>query len=156
MRQSAGILLYRISSEGPEFFLVHPGGPFWAGREEGAWTIPKGEFTEAEQPLAAARREFFEETGFSANGPFLALGTIKQKAGKLVHAWASAGDLDAAAIRSNTFRTQWPPRSGKWISVPEIDKAGWFSYEEAARLINPAQVAFLDTLRAQLANPSQP
>ena len=155
MRQSAGILLYRISAGAPEFFLVHPGGPFWAGREEGAWTIPKGEFTGAEQPLAAARREFFEETGFRAEAPFLSLGTIRQKAGKLVHAWAAEGNIDPAAVRSNTFRTQWPPRSGKWISVPEIDKAGWFGYEEAARLINPAQVPFLDALLAHLNNPSR-
>ncbi|RYY90617.1 MAG: NUDIX domain-containing protein [Chitinophagaceae bacterium] len=152
MRQSAGILLYRTSTGGPEFFLVHPGGPFWAGREEGAWTIPKGEFTEAEQPLAAARREFFEETGHRVDGPFLPLGSVKQKAGKLVHAWAAAGDMDPAAIVSNTFRTQWPPRSGKWISVPEIDKAGWFNYGVAALLINPAQVAFLDALIAHLEN----
>ncbi|TCJ19116.1 NUDIX domain-containing protein [Flaviaesturariibacter flavus] len=154
MRTSAGILLYRGAVAALEFFLVHPGGPLWAGRDGGAWTIPKGEFTAPELPLAAARREFFEETGFKVSGPFIELGTIRQKAGKLVHAWAAAGDLDPEAIRSNTFRTQWPPRSGKWISVPEIDKAGWFFYEEAARLINPAQVAFLDTLLQQLANPN--
>ncbi|TCZ73995.1 NUDIX domain-containing protein [Flaviaesturariibacter aridisoli] len=156
MRQSAGILLYRISTGGPQFFLVHPGGPFWAGREEGTWSIPKGEFTEAEQPLAAARREFFEETGFRANGPFHPLGTVKQKAGKVVHAWAAEGDIDPAAIHSNTFRTQWPPRSGKWISVPEIDKAGWFDYEPARVLVNPAQAAFLDVLLDHLRNPPQP
>ncbi|RYY40688.1 MAG: NUDIX domain-containing protein [Chitinophagaceae bacterium] len=150
MRQSAGILLYRTSTGAPEFFLVHPGGPFWAGREEGAWTIPKGEFTDEEQPLAAARREFFEETGARIEGVFVPLGTVKQKAGKLVHAWACEGDLDAGAISSNTFRTQWPPRSGKWISVPEIDKAGWFAYNEAARLINAAQRAFLDLLLTHL------
>ncbi|GAB4091914.1 NUDIX domain-containing protein [Flaviaesturariibacter terrae] len=148
--------MYRTSTGGPEFFLVHPGGPFWAGREDGAWTIPKGEFTEAEAPLTAARREFFEETGFSVPGPFLPLGTVRQKAGKLVHAWASPGDLDPSAVVSNTFRTQWPPRSGKWISVPEIDKAGWFGYDEAARLINSAQVAFLETLRQHLQNPPAP
>jgi predicted NUDIX family NTP pyrophosphohydrolase len=153
MRKSAGILMYRSSGKTVEFFLVHPGGPFWAGREEGAWTIPKGEFTEPEQPLTAARREFFEETGFAVDGPFRELGAVKQKAGKLVFAWAAQGDIDPAAIRSNTFRTQWPPRSGKWISVPEIDKAGWFGYDEAARLINAAQVAFLDTLLQQLHNP---
>jgi predicted NUDIX family NTP pyrophosphohydrolase len=153
MRTSAGILLYRSSSGYTEFFLVHPGGPFWAGRNEGAWTIPKGEFTEKEAPLAAARREFFEETGFKAPGPFIPLGSVQQKAGKLVHAWACAGDIDPKAIRSNTFRTQWPPRSGKWISVPEIDEAGWFAYEEAARLINPAQVALLDALIDHLNNP---
>jgi predicted NUDIX family NTP pyrophosphohydrolase len=152
MRKSAGILMYRTPGEAVEFFLVHPGGPFWAGREEGAWTIPKGEFTEPELPLAAARREFFEETGFTANGPFMELGAVKQKAGKMVYAWAAEGNIDAASIRSNTFRTQWPPRSGKWISVPEIDKAGWFGYGEAARLINPAQAAFLDTLLQQLNN----
>ncbi|RYZ24431.1 MAG: NUDIX domain-containing protein [Chitinophagaceae bacterium] len=152
MRTSAGILLYR-GADSLEFFLVHPGGPFWAGREDGAWTIPKGEFVAPEKPLAAARREFFEETGFSVKGPFLELGSVRQKAGKEVHAWASPGDIDPAAIRSNTFRTQWPPRSGKWISVPEIDKAGWFAYDEAARLINAAQVAFLDTLLQKLANP---
>jgi predicted NUDIX family NTP pyrophosphohydrolase len=152
MRQSAGILMYRSYGGTVEFFLVHPGGPFWAGREEGAWTIPKGEYTEPERPLAAAQREFFEETGFKAEPPFIELGSVRQKAGKLVHAWAAQGAIDPDAIRSNTFRTQWPPRSGKWISVPEIDKAGWFSYAEAQRLINPAQAAFLDTLLAHLNN----
>jgi predicted NUDIX family NTP pyrophosphohydrolase len=145
MRQSAGILLYRQSGPKPEVLLVHPGGPFWQAREEGAWTIPKGEFTE-EEPLEAARREFKEETGFSVEGPFHPLGAVRQKAGKQVHAWAAEGDLDAALIRSNTFRAEWPYKSGKWQQYPEVDKGGWFSLEAARLLINPAQQAFLDRL----------
>ncbi|RYY99222.1 MAG: NUDIX domain-containing protein [Chitinophagaceae bacterium] len=150
MRQSAGILLYRIREEAPEFFLVHPGGPFWEGREAGAWSIPKGEFTEPEAPLDAAVREFAEETGTRVEGPFLPLPVVTQKAGKKVWAWAVAGDLDASAIRSNHFRIQWPPRSGKWISVPEVDKGGWFAWPDAVRLINPAQVPLLKALSEHL------
>ncbi|HEX2532228.1 MAG TPA: NUDIX domain-containing protein [Chitinophagaceae bacterium] len=150
-RKSAGILLYRIREE-PEYFLVHPGGPFWAGRETGAWTIPKGEFGPGEEPLAAALREFREETGFSPSGPFVALQPIRQKAGKLVFAWAAGGDLDAAAIRSNTMRMEWPYRSGKWITIPEVDKGGWFRLEEAMEKINPAQAALVDELAQRLAD----
>ncbi|GAA4330428.1 NUDIX domain-containing protein [Flaviaesturariibacter amylovorans] len=150
MRQSAGILLYRFREGVPEFFLVHPGGPFWEGREAGAWSIPKGEFADPESPLEAAVREFTEETGTRPEGPLLPLPPVTQKAGKKVWAWAAEGDLDAGAIRSNHFRMQWPPRSGKWILVPEVDKAGWFRWAEAATLINPAQVALLEALAAQL------
>ncbi|NTS41271.1 NUDIX domain-containing protein [Flavisolibacter sp. BT320] len=149
MRKSAGILLYRKRLP-LEVFLVHPGGPYWNGKEEGAWGIPKGEFDDAEEPLVAARREFREETGSDANGPAIELVPIRQKAGKLVYAWAVEGDLDAATIVSNTFRQEYPYKSGKWITVPEVDKAGWFTLEEARKLMNPAQVPMLDDLLQKL------
>ena len=149
MRKSAGILLYR-KREVLEVFLVHPGGPYWKGKETGAWSIPKGEFGEEEEPLAAARREFKEETGQEATGHAIELASIRQKAGKQVFAWAVEGDLDAGAIVSNTFRQEYPYKSGKWITVPEVDKAGWFSLEEARLLINPAQVPLLDDLLQKL------
>ena len=145
MRKSAGILLYR-KREGLEVFLVHPGGPYWQGKDAGAWSIPKGEIGEEEEPLQAARREFKEETGQEATGHAFELVSIRQKAGKQVFAWAVEGDLDADAIVSNTFRQEYPYKSGKWITVPEVDKAGWFSLDEARRLINPAQVPLLDDL----------
>lgn len=148
MRQSAGILLYRTQSS-LEVLLVHPGGPFWKDRDLGAWSIPKGEFTD-EDPLEAARREFREETGFAADGPFHPLPPVRQKAGKQVLAWAAEGDLDPAAIRSNTFQAEWPYKSGRWQSYPEIDRAGWFPPEEARSKINPAQAAFIDALEAWL------
>lgn len=149
MRQSAGILLYRKKAGGLQFFLVHPGGPFWQGKDAGAWTIPKGEFTD-EAPLAAAQREFREETGYTVDGPFMPLTAVKQKAGKLVHAWAAEGDIDPNSIVSNTFRAEWPYKSGKWQSYPEVDKAGWFSFDEACEKIKPAQVAFLVELSERL------
>lgn len=149
MRKSAGILLYR-KRDVLEVFLVHPGGPYWQGKETGAWSIPKGEFGEDEEPLLAARREFKEETGQEANGHAIELVSIRQKAGKQVFAWAVEGDLDAGAIVSNTFRQEYPYKSGKWITVPEVDKAGWFSLQEARRLINPAQVPLLDDLTQKL------
>ena len=145
--RSAGILLYRRRGERIEVLLVHPGGPFWARRDLGAWSIPKGEYGPDEDPLAAARREFEEELGVAPpDGPTDELGEIRQKGGKLVRAWALEGDLDAAAITSNTFPVQWPPRSGKWIEVPEVDRAEWFSLEQARERINPAQVALIDRL----------
>ncbi|RYZ59404.1 MAG: NUDIX domain-containing protein [Chitinophagaceae bacterium] len=150
MRKSAGILLYRKRGA-LEVFLVHPGGPYWKGKEEGAWGIPKGEFEETEAPLEAARREFREETGSAAEGPAIELVPVRQKAGKLVFAWAVEGDLDAAAFVSNTFRQEYPYKSGKWITVPEVDKAGWFSIIEARKLMNPAQVPLLDDLLQKLA-----
>jgi predicted NUDIX family NTP pyrophosphohydrolase len=146
MRMSAGILLFKKNGDIPEFFLVHPGGPFWKGKNEGAWSIPKGEFTEDEEPLAAAIREFEEETGKKIKGKFIQLTPIKQKAGKLVHAWALEGDIDAESVVSNTFRQEWPYKSGKWQSFPEVDKASWFSEEEAKKMINPAQAIFIDEL----------
>jgi predicted NUDIX family NTP pyrophosphohydrolase len=142
VKVSSGLLLYRHRPE-LEVFLVHPGGPFWAKKDEGAWSIPKGEFEPGEDPLAAAQREFREETGCSASGEFIPLSSIKQKGGKTVYAWAVRGDCDPATIRSNTF-------TFKGREFPEIDRAGWFSLEEARRKILPAQTAFLDELRQAL------
>src|ERR1700749_2222370 len=119
VKQSAGILLYRQASKQTEVFLVHPGGPFWMNKDAGAWSIPKGEFTD-EDPLAAARREFEEETGFSVDGKFIALPPLKQKSGKLVMAWALQKNIDASKIKSNEFEMEWPPRSGKLITIPEV------------------------------------
>lgn len=144
--QSAGILLYRPGVSGPEVFLVHPGGPFWKNKDEGAWTIPKGEFDESEDPLAAAIREFKEETGYSIKGDFKSLIPVQQKAGKIVHAWAIQGDIDEANLKSNFFEMEWPPKSGKKQSFPEIDRASWFRLSEAREKINSSQVQFLDQL----------
>jgi predicted NUDIX family NTP pyrophosphohydrolase len=150
MRMSAGIMLYKKKGGRIEIFLVHPGGPFWKGKNEGAWSIPKGEFTEEEEPLAAAIREFEEETGKKIKGNFLPLTPIRQKAGKLVHAWAIEGDIDPEKIVSNTYQQEWPYKSGKWQSFPEVDKASWFSVEDAKQMINPAQAAFIDELMTML------
>jgi predicted NUDIX family NTP pyrophosphohydrolase len=150
MRKSAGILLFKKINQQLQVLLVHPGGPFWANKDLGAWSIPKGEFQETEEPLAAAVREMEEETGYKVQGPFLPLTPIKQKAGKLVMAWAVEGDFDANAIKSNTFKIQWPYKSGKWFSVPEVDKAGWFTVNEAKQKINLAQVSFIDELTMYL------
>ena len=149
VRKSAGLLVYRRRNSLLEVFLVHPGGPFWKGKETGAWSIPKGEFTDDEDPLSAARREFQEETGQMVDGFFLPLEPVKQKAGKLVYAWAVEGEVDANRIVSNTFKVEWPYKSGKWITVPEVDKASWFGIEDAKAMINPAQAAFLDQLQQQ-------
>ncbi len=145
-KQSAGLLLYRSNGDRIEVFLVHPGGPFWAKKDDGAWTIPKGEIAEAEDPLAAARREFREETGLIATGNFLALKPVKQTGGKIVHAWAVECDLDANAIESNTFSMQWPPRSGRTREFPEIDRAEWFPLARARQKILPSQSGLLDQL----------
>jgi predicted NUDIX family NTP pyrophosphohydrolase len=145
-RRSAGILLYRFSQDEPEFFLVHPGGPFWVNKDAGVWSIPKGEYTEHENPLAAAIREFEEETGNKLSGDFIVLTPIVQKAGKQVHAWAIEGNIDADNITSNSFKVEWPPKSGKWKSYPEVDKAAWFDINTAKEKINPAQVSFIDEL----------
>ena len=146
MRKSAGILLYRKQNKSLEVFLVHPGGPFWKGKDAGAWSIPKGEFADDEEPLAAAQREFEEETGKKTEGNFVELKPIKQKAGKMVYAWAVEGDINADAIVSNTFTIEWPYKSGKWQSYPEVDKAGWFSVAEAKEKMNAAQVELIDDL----------
>lgn len=147
-KRSAGILLYR-RNPALEVLLVHPGGPFWAKKDLGAWSIPKGEHDAAEEALACALREFEEETGTRpAAGDLADLGTVKQKSGKVVQAWALEGDLDAAAIRSNTFELEWPPRSGRVREFPEIDRAEWFGADEARERINPAQAAFLERLQA--------
>ena len=145
-KESAGLLMYRIRAGRPEVLLVHPGGPFFAGKDEGAWTIPKGEVEEGEDDLAAARREFEEETGLRPAGPFLPLGSITQKGGKVVHAWAFEGDAEPATIRSNSFRMEWPPRSGKQVEFAEVDRAGFFGIDEAERKINPAQVPLVEAL----------
>jgi len=150
MKQSAGILLYRKTDHGPEFFLVHPGGPFFSRKNEGWWTVPKGELLEEEQPLDAAIREFEEETGYRPQGGFIPLQPIKQKGGKVVFCWAVEGDLEAEQITSNTFEIEWPPRSGKMKSFPEIDKAGWFNLVEAGKMINEKQADFLKELAATL------
>jgi predicted NUDIX family NTP pyrophosphohydrolase len=144
---SAGILLHRLCDHEREVLLVHPGGPAWAKRDSGAWSIPKGEYDSGEDPLAAARREFEEELGTAPpEGPADDLGEIRQKAGKRVRAWALAGDLDVTAVHSNTFELEWPPRSGTMIEIPEVDRAEWFALDVAREKINPAQVALLDRL----------
>ena len=144
---SAGILLYRRRGDRLEVLLVHPGGPFWARRDQGAWSVPKGEYAAGEDPLDAARREFAEELGVEPpDGPAEDLDEVRQKGGKRVHAWALEGDLDAAAIESNTFELEWPPRSGRMIDVPEVDRAEWFALERAREKINPAQAELLDRL----------
>jgi predicted NUDIX family NTP pyrophosphohydrolase len=144
---SAGILLHRRRAGRREVLLVHPGGPLWALRDLGAWSIPKGEYAPDEEPLAAARREFAEELGTAPpDQAAVELGEVRLKSGKRVRAWALEGDLDAAAARSNTFELEWPPRSGRIIDVPEVDKAQWFDVAEARKRLNPAQVAFLDRL----------
>ena len=145
-KQSAGILLYKLVRNELQVLLVHPGGPFWSKKDEGAWTIPKGEFDDGEEPLSAAIREFKEETGVSLEGEFLLLSPVKQKSGKLIHAWALQGDMDPTKINSNTFDIEWPPRSGKTKSFPEVDKAEWFSAKNAMSKINPAQVSLITEL----------
>jgi predicted NUDIX family NTP pyrophosphohydrolase len=146
-KKSAGVLLYRLRNGELEVFLVHPGGPFWANKDEGAWSIPKGEIVEDEDPLKAAKREFFEETGFKVNGNFIALTPVKQAGGKWVYAWAVEGDCDAGAIRSNTFSMEWPPRSGNKKEFPEVDRAGWFTLDVAKRKILKSQLSLLEELR---------
>jgi predicted NUDIX family NTP pyrophosphohydrolase len=145
--RSAGILLYRNHGDHLEVLLVHPGGPFWSKRDEGAWSIPKGEYLDGEDALAAARREFEEELGSVApDGESADLGEIRQKSGKIVRAWALAGDLDASTVVSNTCEVEWPPRSGKRIEIPEVDRAEWFGLDDARVKINPAQAALIDRL----------
>ena len=155
VKKSAGILLYRLLKNKPEFFLVHPGGPFWTNKDAGAWTIPKGEYDINEEPLAAAIREFSEETGHIISGNFISLTPIIQKAGKQVDAWALEGDIDTTNIRSNSFNIEWPPKSGNWKSYPEIDRAKWFNIKTAKEKINPAQVAFLEELIMKLDGPGE-
>ena len=138
-KRSAGLLLYRRNEHGLEVFLVHPGGPYWSRKDLGAWSIPKGEYTDAEDPLVAARREFLEETGFTVDGTFVALGSIRQTGGKVVSVWALEGDCDPAKLTSNFFQLQWPPRSGKTIEIPEVDRGEWFSLHEAQQRILASQ-----------------
>jgi predicted NUDIX family NTP pyrophosphohydrolase len=149
-KESAGLLMFRRSASALEVLLVHMGGPLWANRDEGAWSIPKGELAEGEAPLGAARREFEEETGVVAAGDFIELDPVRQPSGKLVHAWAVEGDLDPAAIKSNMFSLEWPPRSGRKQEFPEIDRAAWLLVEEAKRKILKGQVALLEQLVEKL------
>lgn len=148
MKKSAGLLMYRRGRPaGLQVLLAHPGGPFWRTKDDGAWTLPKGEYDDTEEPLAAARREFTEETGFDSAPPFLPLGEISQKSGKRILAWAFEGDCDPALLRCNTFDMEWPPRSGRRQSYPEVDRIEWFTLDEAGRKMNTAQAALLARLR---------
>jgi predicted NUDIX family NTP pyrophosphohydrolase len=142
--------MYRIREDRPEVLLVHPGGPFWVKRDRGAWSIPKGEFAPAEDPLVAARREFAEETGIVPEGEFIPLSPCRQSGGKVVYAWAVEGDCDPTAIRSNPFVIEWPPRSGRLTEFPEVDRAGWFALEVAKQKLVPGQVGFIDELQEVL------
>ncbi len=149
-RVSAGLLMYRRTPRGIEVLLVHPGGPFWHHKDRGVWSIPKGEVEEGEDLLAAARREFEEETRLRAEGSFISLAPVEQKGGKKVYAWAFEGNCDPSAIRSNQFQMEWPRGSGRLETFPEIDRAAFFSIDEAKLRINPAQAAFLEELEAKL------
>lgn len=149
-RTSAGLLMYRQGEPGLEVFLVHPGGPFWVNKDLGAWSIPKGGYVADEPALDAAKREFHEETGFTAQGQFLELGVVKQAGGKLVTAWAFAGDFDAAKLTSNLCQIEWPPRSHRMIQVPEVDRGAWFSLPAARERILRTQIPFLDRLKRLL------
>ena len=157
MRLSAGLLCYRYRADAPgahdvQVFLVHPGGPFWAKKDAGAWSIPKGEASPGEHLLAAAQREFREETGLAPDGDFISLGSVRLKSGKTVHAWAFQGDCDPSLVKSNTISLEWPPKSGKLIEVPEVDQAAFFSVAEARIRINPGQIPFLDQLEKACGN----
>jgi predicted NUDIX family NTP pyrophosphohydrolase len=147
---SAGLLLFRRSGKGLEVFLAHPGGPFWSGRDLGAWTVPKGLVEDGEDPLTTAVREFDEETGIHPEEPFLPLGSVRQKAGKLVHAWAWEGEADPRRVRSNSMRAEWPRGSGRWLTFPEVDRCEWFDARSARHKINPAQAELIDRLEAVL------
>ncbi len=149
-KKSAGLLLFREVSGRLEVLLVHPGGPFWANKDEGAWSIPKGEFEDEEAPLEAAKREFKEETGFTPVGEMIPLEPLLQPSGKLVYAWAVKRDVDPAAVKSNTFSMEWPPKSGRYQEFPEIDRAVWFSIDAACRKISKGQAAFLVQLQEKL------
>jgi predicted NUDIX family NTP pyrophosphohydrolase len=149
-KRSAGLMIYRRRDDGVEVFLVHPGGPFWAKKDAGAWSIPKGEFEEGEESLDVARREFFEETGFEVDGDFLEVGQVKQAGGKVVMAWAVEGDFDPALLRSHAFEMEWPPRSGRMQKFPEVDRGEWFSVDAARGKILKSQEPLLDLLLAVL------
>jgi predicted NUDIX family NTP pyrophosphohydrolase len=149
-KESAGLILFRRSDGHLEVLLAHPGGPYWESRHEGAWTIPKGGIDAGEEPLQTAIREFTEETGFTPCGPFIPLGTITQRSGKIVHAWAFSGDCDPTRLASVMTTTEWPPRSGRQIDIPEIDRAAFFTLDEARRAINVAQAELLDRLVSAL------
>ncbi|MBJ6725274.1 NUDIX domain-containing protein [Geomesophilobacter sediminis] len=152
-KQSAGIVLYRFRGGVPQVFLVHPGGPFWKNKDLGAWSIPKGEYLDGEDPLTVARREFQEETGFTVDGPFTRLEPVRQPGGKVVSAWAVEGECDAARITSNLFQMEWPPRSGRSAEFPEVDRADWFTLPEASEKILKGQLGLLDQLQNLLGLP---
>ena len=149
-KRSAGLLMFRRKGDGLEVLLVHPGGPFWKNKDLGAWTIPKGEHDAGEEALSAAAREFQEETGIEPRGPFIELTPVKQAGGKVVAAWAFGGDVDAAAIRSNTFSLEWPRGSGRFQDFPEVDRAEWFSLDDARRKILGAQATLLEELASKM------
>jgi len=156
LKISAGLLMYRRREGGLEFLLVHPGGPYFKNKDAGAWTIPKGETKPGEDPLAAAKREFEEELGFPPQGSFVELRPVQQKGGKVVHAWAFAGDCDPTQVRSNTFTMEWPPRSGKQEEFPEIDRAAFFNLSAAKEKINSAQAVLLDEALQKIREKPQP
>ena len=150
-KRSAGLLMYRERKDQLEVLLVHPGGPLWEKKDQGAWTVPKGEYEENEEPLVAAQREFFEETGFIASGDFIELGSVRQKSGKVVIAWAFEGDCDPAQLVSNTCQIEWPPKSKKRLEIPEIDRGRWFTLSTARQFIRLEQVPLLETLENRVA-----
>jgi len=150
-KRSAGLVMYRNRKEEMEVFLVHPGGPLWANKDRGVWTVPKGEYEENEEPLAAAQREFHEETGFTAGGDFIELGFVRQKSGKIVIAWAFEGDCDPAKLVSNTCEIEWPPKSKKRLEIPEVDRGRWFTLPTARQFIRLEQVPLLEILENRVA-----
>lgn len=149
VRVSAGLLMYKVVDGVLKLFIVHPGGPFWKNKDEGAWSIPKGEVDEGEDLLVCAKREMQEETGIVAKEPFIQLGETKLKSGKIIHAWAFEGDWNGLLV-SNHMKIEWPTRSGKWISIPEVDKGGFYTVEEAKKKLNPAQFVFVGRLRKEM------
>ena len=154
-KKSAAVLLYRDGAEQLEVLLVHPGGPFWAKKDNGAWSLPKGEFTDDEDPEAAARREFQEETGMAFLGRLVPLEPLRQRSAKVVYAWAGKGDFDPSKLQTNSFTMEWPPRSGKTQQFPEVDRADWFSLEKAREKILPGQAGFLDQLQKLIGSSRQ-
>jgi predicted NUDIX family NTP pyrophosphohydrolase len=150
-KRSAGLLLYRRYNRELEVFLVHPGGPYWAQKDQGAWSIPKGEYTEEEEAIDAARREFQEETGFPVEGELIELGEVTQPGGKVVKAWALEGECDPVRLRSNTFSMEWPPRSGRQMAFPEVDRGDWYSIKDARERLTAVQLPFLDRLIRHIA-----
>jgi predicted NUDIX family NTP pyrophosphohydrolase len=149
-RRSAGVLLYKQTPSGLLLFLVHPGGPFWARKDNGAWSIPKGEYADGEDPIVAARREFAEETGNAITAALVSLGEFRQPGGKIIAAFAAEGDLDPAALHSNTFSLEWPPKSGRIQQFPEIDRAAWFTRAEAMQKLLPGQRSIIEALLKRL------
>lgn len=150
MKRSAGLLMFRRPAGALQVLLAHPGGPFWQHKDQGTWTIPKGEFSDPEPAVEAARREFAEETGFAVTPPLLPLGDVVQKNGKRISAWAFEGECDPARLQCNEFELEWPPRSGRSQRYPEIDRVAWFALPEARLRLLPAQCAFLDRLEQAL------